>query len=798
VKYVDNCVSVTTDGEIVPGLSRDPSWIEVPSTTHLLGGQFNDPTIGAKVKEFPLPVYEHPVSHTCVIDADGTPVTPEGMMAAILNGVKEEASRSVNEPVVDTSIAVPTLFTSAQRAALRDAGESVGLRIAHVASGTLVAARAMKIQGDLVEPGPSLIVDVGASKTEVSLIHNSSSGIREVKTVGSDSIGTNAVRDRLVNLCMSTIGGERHLDSRLQVQVQKAVQKAMDDTRDRRVVIKDLGFSKVISKPEFERACEPVANRMGELLRDVLPLPDGTSIKHVGYTGGGTNIPQFRKVTELACPSAKQHQLNPGKITVSGAALDAALQTSRLDRTLQMSVTGVVPYSIGIELTGGVVKHVIQRGETLPAIGEGTNLTTTDGQTSAAFSIYQGEHYLAELGDLIGTSELTGLTPLPRAECQVVCRIEYDKNGILQFSAREANTGKSVSATFTAKTEFTEADRSRLHSGSEADLLAEARLASLRYVRKLFILDVERAEKQKGTDEFSAATEKWRRWIDSHLEGKTYMFLQTRYQMQTEFQRLNPKDWETIDELTPDLQFQAIYPTGPSFVNEGCAILRFLSTADCPKVNLCTTLIATKEMSREAEILQFPVGGKIETVARICFPASGKYDVTAFLGTADETMLHPAMELSYTQYVWRIDVSGVPATKRRLCQLIPGQPFMPLKCPDTFRIEPSASCVRIPGTAYTFTCTFLGKELGINGREPEGEDKQTFFAATKVLPKRGGWKSEECTLECPAEGVWRVVCWVDDDQVCSQTIIAGSTSYLSPTYEEKSALSAPYPRDFRS
>jgi hypothetical protein len=99
---------------------------------------------------------------------------------------------------------------------------------------------------------------------------------------------------------------------------------------------------------------------------------------------------------------------------------------------------------------------------------------------------------------------------------------------------------------------------------------------------------------------------------------------------------------------------------------------------------------------------------------------------------------------------------------------------------------------------YVFTCTFIGTALGINGREPDGEKQQTFYATKKALPERGGWKSEECTLECPSEGVWRVFCWVDDDQVCSQTIIAGSSSYLSRTYEEKSALSAPYPRDFRS
>jgi hypothetical protein len=58
------------------------------------------------------------------------------------------------------------MFTSAQREAIRDAAESVGLRISHLTSGTLLAAQAMKITGELTEPGLSVIVDAGESKTD--------------------------------------------------------------------------------------------------------------------------------------------------------------------------------------------------------------------------------------------------------------------------------------------------------------------------------------------------------------------------------------------------------------------------------------------------------------------------------------------------------------------------------------------------------------------------------------------------------------------------------------------------------
>jgi hypothetical protein len=173
---------------------------------------------------------------------------------------------------------------------------------------------------------------------------------------------------------------------------------------------------------------------------------------------------------------------------------------------------------------------------------------------------------------------------------------------------------------------------------------------------------------------------------------------------------------------------------------------------------------------------------------RISFPANGKYKVVVFAGRRGE-IREVCRELIYADNEWLFDVSGVPAAKRRLCQLITGRPFMPLKCPDTFKIEPVESCVRIPGTSYNFKCSFRGEKITINGREPEGEEKQTLFPMQKEVPRQNGWKSLECTLQYPGDGVWRLMFWFHRELICTQTIIAGSMGNLSLTDEEKAALS---------
>jgi hypothetical protein len=118
---------------------------------------------------------------------------------------------------------------------------------------------------------------------------------------------------------------------------------------------------------------------------------------------------------------------------------------------------------------------------------------------------------------------------------------------------------------------------------------------------------------------------------------------------------------------------------------------------------------------------------------------------------------------------------------------------MALKCPATFRIEPSESYVRITGSKYKFKCYFSCQELLINGREPLGEEERKFFPHIKSLPEKDGWKSRECSLKCPGIGVWRVMFWINDIQICTQTIIAGLDGNLSLTAMEKAALIA-HPR----
>jgi molecular chaperone DnaK (HSP70) len=793
VTVIENVLSIDRKGKLVAGSPPSPEFTRLPSTWRLFTRKLEDPTIEDAPRS---PLFKHGESANFVIpDREGEnriEVTPEGIIAAIFDTVRESALRRIGEHVVDASIAVPAMFTSVQREAVRDAAECAGLRVAHIASGTLVAAQAMKSKRELPNTGLVLIVDAGASKTDVSLMHNTDEGIREVNTVGSDTISGDAVRNRLADLYLRNVRGLVDVvNPNLRDEFRSAVGAALANPDNRRVVVPNIGngekFDKLITDDEILIACEPIAAQINRLIDEVFTSSDQRrDVVSVGCIGGATMLKPFRDAVVRAFPGINVRQLDADAIVAAGATLDSAQVTGRLPLHMQTVVQAIAPYSINIGLIGNVLDAVIQRGETLPAVGETVRITTVDNQSTMVLEIYQGEHYLAELCDLIGTTHFEGLQQLPRHQCQVKCRIKYDMNGILQFSAEEVQTRRSISARFTANSEFTDADHARLRHKSQESRRDEVKAANVRNLREHMRLDIERAELQQLTQ----AAQRWRQWLDDHQEGDVHMFAEKGYEALVEFAGLNPGGWEK-PERKPDGQFTLIWPNGPSFSDDGMAIIRFLTPADCLHVSAQIEDVDTKNVTSDFDVCQFAVGGNIETVMRVYFPANGRYHVKLFAGSKSTSML-TVSELVYRTQSLRFDVRGAPGARRRLCQLLANRKFLPIVSPANFLVTPSDSYVKLPANVYKFTCTFQGGELAVNGCEPEGEKQHVFFPTKTAARQVGSQLCEECTLTCPGPGVWRVIFWVDGNFIGFQTLIAGDCC-LTPTAEERTALNAPIP-----
>jgi hypothetical protein len=653
-----------------------------------------------------------------------------------------------------------------------------------------MAARAMKVSGELTEPGLSVIVDVGASKTEVSLIHNDDDGVREVRTGGSDKIGGNEVRDAVVERVLPIVKKKATFVSPA-LRAKLAAQAEVAIATDGHINIPNLGngnsFDMVVTEKDISECSRQVAEGVQELVREVVQSAEIHEVRCVRCIGGGTKLPVVKEAVQSAFPAAEVRQFDPDELISCGATLDGADRTNRLPLELKTKVVTVAPYSIGISLVGEVISFVIQRGQSLPAFGETVQVTTVDNQADMNFHIFQGEHVLSELSNEIGVTVLDHLPQRPRGTCKAVCRIEYNEDGILQFSARETLTGKTVRAQFTTKAEFTDSDRARLTVAQPRDAIEEMKIAETRYFRGRFLMDIERAEQQRGTVDFTAALTKWRKWIDANETGPAALFSEKRFEALSDFWRLNRALWNEPDQILADMKFCEIWPRAPVMVKCGSAIVRFLVSSEFSNVSADVINMETQEKTDDLDVCQFVEGGRIESVLRVYFPGNGTYKVQAFAGPPGKPLSSVRMSSIGRDY-WLFDVSGCPARRRPLCQVITGRRFTPLICPDTLKVNPGSSCVHISGPQYQFSCDFKGAQLLINGREPKGAQEQTFFAKVTNGPAKGDWLHQDCVMEFPSNGVWRLLFWVDGTFATIQTIVAGPM--LEPTFDETIALAA--------
>lgn len=61
--------------------------------------------------------------------------------------------------------------------------------------------------------------------------------------------------------------------------------------------------------------------------------------------------------------------------------------------------------------------------------------------------MYEGERVTCKENRLLGEFELSGITPQPRGQAELVCTFEVDANGLLKVSAQDRTSGRKANIT---------------------------------------------------------------------------------------------------------------------------------------------------------------------------------------------------------------------------------------------------------------------------------------------------------------------------------------------------------------
>ena len=305
-----------------------------------------------------------------VINAHRVFVFPDEVLTSLFLHAKKLAEEFLQEPVVDTVIAIPDGLDDPSRIRVKKSAEAAGLRVKQLLNQTTAAAFGLKF-----DRGRNLkniaVVDMGASHISLSVIEAGQSRLNMLITKHCP-IGTNNFQEALARLISVRATGQDifrtgndFLKNELMIEAgyallelssQKTVEVSISglDPGGRRAVLN-------ITRDQFEQAIKSYLSRLESegLFRTCY-----RSFGAIIAIGGGANIPAVKNLITRSLGKSlfQMSKLDPSAVVALGAAFKGGIIERLIDaRSVERTV-----HDLGTWYRGNYMDVLVPRGTELP------------------------------------------------------------------------------------------------------------------------------------------------------------------------------------------------------------------------------------------------------------------------------------------------------------------------------------------------------------------------------------------------------------------------------------------------
>ena len=413
-------------------------------------------------------------------DYSGVTYRPEHVSALILRKVVQDAQLLAG-PVTAAAVTVPAYFSDPMRAATMRAGELAGLDVLGLLSEPTAAAIAY---GYEKRPAGTtgVVIDLGGGTFDVTVMEYDGAELT-VRATGGDAYlgGANfdkVIFDYLAERFEAAHGLDINDPDALSIEevtqvsqdwLQRAARAKHDLTARERtsVALQAAGLTLrvEVSRADFIGRAAILLDEMTEKMTDVVAASGvrPSDISLVLPVGGATRIPAVRERVRRLFGVEPDLSVRPDEAVALGAALYAArrqlerggalvMEPAAREYLEEMTVTDVAAHSLGVSVfeTAGqrqrpVMNALLPRNTALPFSAERTFYTMRPGETRIIIPVLEGESADPDLCRRVGVVIIAGLPPGRTAGQPVSVTMALNRDGILQVSAVDKETGAQAS-----------------------------------------------------------------------------------------------------------------------------------------------------------------------------------------------------------------------------------------------------------------------------------------------------------------------------------------------------------------
>ena len=408
--------------------------------------------------------------------------TLEEITSFVIGKMVESAENYLNKRISKLVITVPANFNDAQRNCTKQAAKLAGVEVLRIINEPTAAALAYGLQDKGKElSGKTLVFDLGGGTFDVTILNinknkqNSEQFFEILSTNGDKFLGGEDFDNKLVEYTLDKFCNKYELNKEEIKKDKKAIRKlkiscekikrVLSSSRETTICINHFYDNKdileKITSNQFNELTKDLIKRLEKPLKDALADAKITvdEISEIVLVGGSTRLPAVKIFLLKIFKKAKiNDSINPDETVAHGATLMAAKILLRTDKLLSgFKLMDITPLSLGVEILndskdkeiqkeGNKMSVIVKRGSRIPYTNTRIYTTTSNDQTTASITIYEGEKKYVKYNHILGKIDLTGLPKKPKGKVKINIKFFIDVNGILTVTGTaEDKDGNSTS-----------------------------------------------------------------------------------------------------------------------------------------------------------------------------------------------------------------------------------------------------------------------------------------------------------------------------------------------------------------